>query len=442
MTVFSLQKTGRAGSLYILFFISFLMFFPGCRRDNDARVFLRDGIVTLTYWPAPNPQEMELADSLVRVWNQNNPNIRVRMQAIPVGQSTEEVLLASIAANTTPDICSNIWPGALYDYTRAGGLVALDSFADFDSVMAERVSFELLESFRSGDGRFYQIPWKTNPVMMIYNVRMLHEMGYEAPPLTYSEYIEVGKRVREYFGDRVWMGQRDIRPIWWQRFFDFYPLYIAASGGRTLFADGDIDFVNEFSEQVFSFFNRVYAEGIYPRSFTHTRDPFLMEGTVTNFAGPWQIPTVQRYAPHIEMGVSTIPVPDDHVGPVYTYGDYKNISIFSSTDHPDEAWEFVKFLIEAENDLLLLEIANQIPARDDLLINPLFEDYFAENPNIVTFAEQAPYTRGVDAIPGLKEIFDAISHEYEASAVYGRKDPAKAVSDAARRTRVILDWLQ
>ncbi len=426
----------------ILCFLSFLLLIPACRKDDDARVLSRDGIVTLTYWPAPNPQEMELADSLVRVWNRNNPTVRVRMQAIPVGQSTEEVLLAAIAANTTPDICSNIWPGALFDYTRAGGLIALDSFADFDSVMAQRMSVELLESFRSGDGRFYQIPWKTNPVMMIYNVRMLREMGYEAPPLTYSEYIDVGKKVREHFGDRVWMGQRDIRPIWWQRFFDFYPLYLAASGGETLFKDGEINFVNEYAEEVLTFFYRIYAEGIYPRTFTHTRDPFLMEGTVTNFAGPWQIPTVQRYAPHIEIGVSTIPVPDDHEGPVFTYGDYKNISIFSSTDHPDEAWEFVKFLIEAENDLLLLEIANQIPARDDLLINPLFEEYFALNPNIVIFAEQVPYTRGVDAIPGLKEIFDAISQEYEASAVYGRKDPAKALSDAARRTRIILDWIQ
>ncbi len=419
-----------------------LISIPGCQRNNDARLYEREGIVTLTYWAAPNPQEMELADSLVRVWNKNNPNIRVRLQSIPVGQSTEEVLLAAIAAKTTPDICSNIWPGGLYDYTRAGGLVPLDSFADFDSVMSERLSIELLETFRSEDGHFYQVPWKTNPVMMIYNVRMLEELGYDEPPLTYSEYIDVGKRVREQFGDRVWMGQRDIRPIWWQRFFDFYPLYIAASGGKTLFCEGEIDFVNEAAEQVLSFFNRCYSEGIYPRTFSHTRDPFLSENTVTNFAGPWQIPTVQRYAPHIEMGVSPIPVPDNHDGPVYTYGDFKNISIFSTTNHPDEAWEFVKFLIEAQNDLLLLEIANQIPARYDLLDNPLFEDYFKQNPLVVKFANQAPYTRSVDAIPGLKEIFDAISQEYEASSVYGMKDPAQALSDAARRSRVILDWLQ
>jgi multiple sugar transport system substrate-binding protein len=149
--------------------------------------------VVLTYWPAPNPPEILLADSLVRVWNRLHPDIRVAMQPIPVSISTEEVLLAAIAGKTTPDVCSNIWPGALHDYTQAGGLVRLDDFPDFDSAMSLRTPRELLERFRVADGHFYEVPWKTNPLMMFYNRRLLHEAGVEGVPATYGEYLAAGE---------------------------------------------------------------------------------------------------------------------------------------------------------------------------------------------------------------------------------------------------------
>jgi multiple sugar transport system substrate-binding protein len=416
----------------------------GCKDSEEREMDQSDGRITLTYWPAPNPQEMQLADSLVRLWNEQNPHIRVRMQSIPVGQSTEEVLLASIAAGTTPDICSNIWPGALYDYTRAGGLIPFDRFADFDSVITSRVPDELVEMFRSPDGSIYQIPWKTNPVMMIYNKRILRELGYENPPRTYSEYLNMGRelagiRDRDRHFD-VWMGQRDIRPIWWQRFFDFLPFYYAASGGKMLFDDETVAFVNDYAVKVMTFFRDCYRDGVYPIRASHQQDPFLLEKMATNFAGSWQIPTIRRYAPHIEYGVAPLPIPDDHEGPVYTYGDFKNIAIFSNTRHPDAAWEFVKFLITAEHDLALLEIANQIPVRGDLLTNPLFSDFFTRDPDMMLFAEQAIYTRSVDEVADLKEILDALSQEYEAAAVYGRRLPEVAIRNAARRAELIIEW--
>lgn len=402
--------------------------------------------VELTYWPAPNAQEIQLADTLVRWWNEHHPSIQVRMQPIPVSQSTEEVLLAAIAGGTTPDICSNIWPGALHEYTQAGGLVALDQFPDFDSVTGSRIPHELMETFRSDDGHCYQLPWKTNPAMMFYNKRLLREAGVAGVPRTYSEYFAAAQKVtRDTSGDGeidVWMGERDIRPIWWQRMFDFYPLYIAASGGRTLFDHGQVAFENDRAVRVMDFFRECYAKRFYPRTFFQGGDPFLLEKKATHFAGPWNVAAIEKFAPSMEFGVATVPVPDDQTGPVYTSGDFKNIAIFSTARHVREAWEFAKFLVTAEHDLLLLEICNQIPIRDDLLKNPLYAGYFVRNPVMAAFGRQAPYTRGMDAVPDLKEIFDIIAQEYEAAAVYARKSPAEAIRDAARRTKLTVEWNQ
>jgi len=82
----------------------------GCSEQRGSGPRGSSGVV-LTYWPAPNPQEILLADSLVRVWNRLHPEIRVEMQPIPVSISTEEVLLAAIAGKTTPTSVPISGPG-------------------------------------------------------------------------------------------------------------------------------------------------------------------------------------------------------------------------------------------------------------------------------------------------------------------------------------------
>ena len=191
---------------------------------------------------------------------------------------------------------------------------------------------------------------------------------------------------------------------------------------------------------MFAFFRECYANKYFPRTFFQGGDPFLLEKKATHFSGPWEVASIRKFAPQMEFAVGHVPVPDDHRGPVYTYGDYKNISIFSTTKHPKEAWEFVKFLVTAEHDLLLLSICDQIPVRGDLLENPLFAQYFRANPAMAEFARQAVYTRGMDDAPDLKEIFDGIAQEYEACAVYGRVTPVRAISDALGRTTLIVEW--
>jgi multiple sugar transport system substrate-binding protein len=416
----------------------------GCREKGRALGPAKDA-VELTYWPAPNAQEVELADSLVSEWNALHPDVHVVMQPIPVNQSTEEVLLAAIAGKTTPDICSNINPIALRDYVASGGLLALDQFSDFDSVAAQRVPPDLLRLFKTPDGHFYQVPWKTNPVMMFYNLRLLKSAGVHTVPRTYSDYYALGDSVLKNLNAAgkadIWMGERDIRPIWWQRMFDVYPFYLAASGGMPLFRNDSAAFGNTSAEEVFSFFRTCYARGYFPRtSFYQSVDPFMLEKKVTHIAGPWQVAAIRKFAPALDYAVSPIPVPDRRDGPVYTFGDFKNVAIFTTSKHPREAWAFVRFLLQAKFDRLLLRLCDQIPVRGDLLTNPLFAEYFRSNPMMVRFAEQIPFTRGMDSAPDMKEIFDGISQEYEMCAVYGTKAPAEAVRDAVKRARMIMEW--
>lgn len=414
-----------------------------CAEKRRERQAVQSGI-RITYWCSSNQDEINLATYLVEQWNADHDSIKVQLQPIPASQSSEEVLLAAIAAGTTPDICSNMWPGAMDDFISSGGLVRLDQYSDFIGYISQRVPMDLLETFRAPDGHFYQIPWKSNPIMIIYNKGLFRDAGVERVPRTYTEFLEAGRKItRDTDGDGsldVWLSHRDTKPIWWQRFFDYYTFYIAASGGQTLFDGTEIIFNNEASVKVFALFQQIYKEGLFAKT-TFIGDAFILEKLATQIAGPWHVAHVEKFRPPgFEYGIFPIPVPDDYKGPVYTFGDFKNISIFSTTEHPQATYEFAKYLVTSEADLKLLEHTLQMPLRIDLLTNPLFQDFFRANPNLVAFAEQAPYTRGMDGVSDLKEIFDAISQEYEACAIFNRRDPHTAVENAAERARVIIEW--
>lgn len=422
-----------------------LLVVAGCGRGDPAEApDAVDGPVRLTYWSAPNPQERALAAELVADWNAAHPDIQVDLQALPAGQSSEEVLLAAIVAGTTPDICSNIWPGVVGDFVEAGGVLPLDGFPGFDSLAASRYGEDLLAPFRAEDSRVYQLPWKTNPIMMVYNAGLFRDAGILEAPRTYSAYLDAAGRLstdRDGDGrpDR-WIGYRDTRPIWWQRYFDYYAFYIGASGGETLFRDGTVRLEATASNGVFDFFRSLYANRYFPVT-TFQGSPFLSELVATEFTGPWQIGWLEDNAPPgFDYAVAPLPLPDAYTGPAYTYGDYKNIVVFSTTEHPEAAWRFARYLVSRQADLRLLELTRQIPVRRGLLGDSLYADFFASNPKVAAFAEQAARTRGVDAVGSLPEMLDAIAQQFEAAAVYGVRSPAEATAEAEERIRLIHDW--
>jgi multiple sugar transport system substrate-binding protein len=414
----------------------------GC--SGDTRTGAAGAQVRLTYWSSQNPQELSLARRLVDSWNAEHPDIHVTVQPLPAGQSSEEVLLAAVAAGTTPDVCSNIWPGIVSDFVRAGGVLALDSFPDFDSLFQSRIPESLQERFRAEDGHVYQIPWKSNPIMMQYNVRLFRDAGFETPPRTYSEFLRAADRITmDLDGDGSadrWIGYRNIRPIWHQRYFDYYSFYVGASGGRALFTDGELTIDTTASSRVFGFFRDLYDRGHFPR--TQFQGNMFIPGIIaTEFVGPWNIAFLERNAPaDLEYAFAPLPVPDDHEGPVFTYGDYKNIAVFSNTPHPAEAWMFAKYLVSKEADSLLMEMATQIPIRRDLLTDSTFAAVFERSPRMRAFAAQVEETVGIEEVGSFAEMMDAIAQQFEAAAVYGVRSPAEATRRAVERIHVIQEW--
>ncbi|MFH1618537.1 MAG: extracellular solute-binding protein [bacterium] len=360
----------------------------------------------------------------------------MKMEPIPATQSNEEVLLAAIVSKTTPDVCSNILPAIMGRLIKSKAVMALERFPGHQKVIAGRTGVRQTESFRSRDGKLYQVPWKCNPVMLAYNTAMFRALGLN-PPKTYSDFFNLARILS---ADRNnpgrWAMSVSIKTMWWQRLFDFYPFYAAATGGLTLLKNDKAVFDNEDGVAVMKFFREGFQKGYFPM-LGFSGDIFLEGKTAMSIVGPWVIKYYGRLKPDFKFDLTPIPVPDNHKGPVYTYGDPKNIVIFSTTRHPDEAWEFVKFLISKNADLKLLEMTGQIPMRGNLAEDEYFKDFFRKNPLLRKAARQAAHVVPTDESPHLTQILDIISRQFEASAVYGMIKPEESMKEAAAKVRDI-----
>ncbi len=397
------------------------------------------------YWSANNPYEIEFADFVVAAWNKKNPAIPVRFQPVPEGRSSEEFILAAVVGKTTPDFYSNMWQGDVESYARAKVLVALDTLDGFLQTISQRCDSATIAEITSSDGHIYQIPWKINPIMLLYNKKEMASIGFEEPPATYSEYLEAAERFcKDFNGDGYfdrWIGYSEVLVTWLQRFFDFYPLYLAASGGGKLVEGSKVMFVNDAAIKSLAFLQKLYARNYFSKEILSARqDVFLSSVIATRFTGPWEIIHAEKFKPAgFEYDFCPLPIPDDFQGNRYTYGDPKNIVIFNTCRDPQAAWEFLAFMINRENDLKFLEITTQLPRRKNIFSDPYYSEYFKNNQKMIPFARQSSFVRGTDVSPVLKEVFDIISQEYEFCVVHNKKSPEQAVADAAQAVQLILE---
>lgn len=397
----------------------------------------------LIYWSANNPEEMQFAENCIRIWNSKNREHPINFQPVPEGSSSEEIILASIVGKTTPDIYANMWQGDVEDYALAGVLVPLDTLKGFMTFLRARCSDFVISEITSSDGHIYQIPWKANPIMMLYNPVMFERAGITQAPRSYADFLSIAQKLtqdrnQDGYTDQ-WMGTTEVAAIWWQRFFNFLPLYFAASGGAPLIENGRASFDNKYSVAVFRFLQEIYRNGYFPKEQAKSQsDPFLTSSIAVKFTGPWDIMQLNRFkSDSLEFDFAPMPVPESNENMPYTYCDPKNIVIFNSCSSPEVAWKFLQTMINEDADLDFLKLSQQLPRRKDLSENIKFIDYFDKNPTLKPFQRQSAYLKGMDSSPYMKEVLDLISQEYELCVVYDRKTPEEAIKDAAQAVNLL-----
>ena len=209
------------------------------------------------------------------------------------------------------------------------------------------------------------MPWKSNPVMIFYNKKLMKKAGIDPtnPPLaTYAEFLATSRKIV-----KSGAAPAAIYPAptseFFQSWFDFYPLY-AASGGKQLVEDGKAPFDRPAGPAVANFWKTIYGEKLAPNE-KYTGDSFADGKAAMAIVGPWAIAV---YGDKVDWGVAPVPTsagkPADQI---HTFSDAKNVAMYTACKNRGTAWDVPQVLDQPGAGRRAAEARpGQMPMRTDL----------------------------------------------------------------------------
>lgn len=405
------------------------MVLSACGGDGEGAGGSTTATGPINIWLSNNEQEVVWGKAAVEAWNSAHPDQVVTAQEIPAGKSSEEVIGSAIAAGNAPCLVYNTAPGAVAGFQQQGGLVDLNSFSDGVSYIEAR-SGDNAKKFQSADGHYYQLPWKSNPVVIFYNKDIFKAAGLdpENPNLsTYSGFLDASRKIVSS-GASKYAIYPSTASDFYQSWFDYYPLFAAESNGQQLLEDGKETFTSDAANKVLDFWHTLYTEKLAGQE-TYTGDSFADGVSAMSIAGPW---AVAYFGDKINWG--TVPVPTSAgtaADQTYTFDDSKNVSMFSACTNQATAWEFLKFSTSLEQDNAFIDTTGQIPLRDKPAT--VFADYFTSHPQYAVWADQAAHTVPVPTTVNSTEIWQTFRDGYLKSVVLSNAEIEPTMADAATK---------
>jgi multiple sugar transport system substrate-binding protein len=375
-------------------------------------------------WYSNNKAEVTWGKAMVAEWNAAHADQQITAQEIPAGKSSEEVINAAITAGTAPCLIFNTAPVAVAQFQKAGGLVALDTFKDGAAYIQARTG-ALADQYKSSDGKFYQLPWKSNPVVLFYNKDIFKKAGVDPSQLdTQADLLAAARKIKQSGAAQFAMWPSPGSEFY-QSWFDFYPFYAAASNGTPLIKDGKSTFNSDAGKQTAEFWKTMYAEGLASKE-VYQGDSFADGKAAIAVSGPWAI---DYYGDKVNWG--TVPVPGLTASDKsYTFSDAKNIGLFSACKNQQTAWDVLKFATSPDQDGKFLKTTGQMPMRSTAVTD--YADFFTSKPAYKAFSDQATRTVEVPNVNNAVEVWQTFRDAYSKTVVSGQgtvDDMLKSTAD-------------
>lgn len=308
--------------------------------------------ITITYWHTyGDSEEAVLLDIVMPLWNAQHPEITVDIVRQD-GSQYHEMIVTSFGTGNGPDV-ARIDISNTASYAAEGGLVALDTYEDFDTISQSFLEGPLSTS--SYKGSYYGLPLDTNCKAAVVNLNLLEsELGLTEVPETMEEFIAAAATRGEYSLNVSGVGDWDLYPYFWL-FGGMLTNEEFTQATGYLNSQDSIDSINKMKD--------LHTQNIFTiRDIDGTADAWagIQDEYVMFFEGPW-------YGFSGNIVAATIPTYEGRSASVV---GGENIAVFTTSDNQDAAYEFAKFMTSEAVQLAMLTVG-QLPILKSLVTNSL-----------------------------------------------------------------------
>jgi len=392
----------------------------------------RSKVVTLQFWNGFSGPDGTTMERIVRRFNSEHPDIKVRMQIIPWGTYYDKVTLG-LAYGGAPDVFI-LHCDALPRYADSSSLLCLDDLiakgdlreADFMPRPWQACHWK---------GKQYAIPLDCHPQGLYYNVDLfkkagiVDERGNAKPPADLKEFLADAKKLTiDTNGDGT--------PDQWGFVFTWlrtnYVTFLSQQGGSLLSKDSRESMLNspQANAALDLMTDFVDKYKIAPRPEGQDAWIGFQTGKIAMaLEGIYMLSSLEQQK---KLHYAGAPCP--MFGRQRGAWANSHLLVMPAKLSPEKrraGWTFIKYLSDHS-----LEWAKggQVPVRKSILASPAFRQL----PVQYEFSKQLPYVAYLPASVSINQVLPFADAAVEA-ALCGIKPAHEALAEADRRTREVLE---
>ncbi len=289
---------------------------------------------------ADNPDAVESV--LVEEFNASHPTIHVTVDAVPAVDAYQKVLLTT-EAGTPPDIFMSHFT---ISSATAGLALDLTPFTEAESDEWKNNYSPTGWLFHDYAGHHYAMPWRVAEYMVFINNKLLTKAGLELPDAdwTWDDFLEYAKAMTNPANDEYGfciVGAADNATTNTQ-----FGHFLLAAGGKHIGDDGLANFNNEATYKTFEFLNSmIWDYKVMPPGTASTVTTTCTDLLAADKVGMWTNADLWRgtlRSKYPGIDISIVPTPKGEIKATWVGGT--GLAISSKSKHPEEAWEFIKFM--------------------------------------------------------------------------------------------------
>ncbi|UQZ35962.1 ABC transporter substrate-binding protein [Paenibacillus sp. PK3_47] len=378
----------------------------GCTpKQAESSTASADGKVEIDFWTFWGSETRRpIIEKIINDFNASQDKIIVKHTYLPWGDIWTKNL-ASIAAKNPADVIINDIASVDQRASKKQN-TELTAYLEQDNIQ-DRFYESLWDNVLYED-KAYAIPFNTDTRMLYYNKKAFREAGLdpEKPPATWAELEEYAIKLDKKNGNVY--DQVGFHPLWGDFGIDNWLLN--ADGGKGFFDNDNNMYINtpakvEAVNWIKSWNDRLgkkNVDAMQAEFGSEQSNPFI-SGKVAMWIHQGTFATqIRDYGKDMEVGVAPIPEKTEGSGH-YSGGGGFVAEIPYGAKHPDEAWEFIKYLTDYDAQKYWAvknfdNVANKEAASDpELLSDPIYKAA-VENLEVTT------HFRAPIAVPDFKNL--------------------------------------
>jgi multiple sugar transport system substrate-binding protein len=396
------------------------------------------------YWTADSGTiDAEAQQQIVDAFNKANPDIHVHMVKVYGSISDISQLVTSVRGGTGPDV---YWLDrfTVSQFAALGLLQPLDSFLVRDPQPVSQLYLPFAWDETQFQGHTYALPMETDVRVLYYNKDMLKAAGVDPSimnpahgPITVDQLKDIAFKINhkaangayDRLGFIPWDHNSEDEVETWGLDFGAHfinrqtcqitPTEPAMVKAMQLYADW-AKALNPLKVQAF-------IDTYQPVNAPPTQNYFYNGRLAMQINGNWQLSSLEQYAPHLNWGMTYLPVLSGHTP--FTWSGGNSLVMPVNAHNPAGAYRFMRFFTGPVGQRIYYKVTEHLPTYKALL-----QDQNLFSPGDRFFVQMLPYAHNRPPMP----VWSALWNEFTDASnavVAGAATPQQALQNVYNRVQ-------